>query len=1230
MSKTYISFSILIFFFSACATYLPQERNQNVNEPSLESKPISKTIYLFGDGGYIENAESTDALEAFQVFTQNKNTSDRISLFLGDNIYPKGLPKNEHPKRENAEYTLNKQHQAVIDQSEKIYFIPGNHDWYSSGLKGLERQEKFINKLDKTHFLPKDGCPIESIEITEDLQLIIIDSQWYFTNWDHEPTINRDCEIKTRNKFFEEISSEMKRNGQKTVLIALHHPMITNGIHGGKHQLRNHLYPSKSNFPLPILSSLVLQLRTPGGLIVQDKANSRYTELMSRLEILTKDHPRLVFLSGHEHNLQYLEERSIKQIVSGSASKETFGSLSHNGFFSYGGQGFAVLDVFEDGAVNLRFVGAENQKPEVLFEKEILPPFPSNLFETLPNTFPKTVQVSLYPDSLTTRSAFFKSLWGEHYRSIYSTKVEAPVALLDTLYGGLTPVRSGGGFQTNTLRLEDKEGKDYNMRSLRKDALQLIQKSVLKDIDVGDNFKNTVAEDLIFDFYTSAHPYAPFVISTLSEAIAILHTNPKLYYVPKQPALGTYNESYGDELYMIVERPHNGFKDSKIFNYADKIRSTEDLFEQLHNNEKNQIDESAFIRARLFDMILGDWDRHPDQWRWAEFQDQEGKDIFLPIPRDRDQVFANFDGKLFDVFRSLFSFTRIYNAYNDNLSKNDLQWINFSGSKLDRILINNATQKDWIDQAKFIQENLTDKVIDTAFKNMPDAVQNDISETIKQNLKNRRDNLQTIAKQYYEWMSQLQVITATNKDDFIDITRFEDGSTQIQVFRNKKGKREKLLVDRIFKSPDTKEVWVYGLDDDDTFTVSGEAKNPILIRLIGGHGNDIYDVKEGKRIKIFDWKSLPNTLQNKGGAAISFKDDYDSNTFDIHKIKINQTILLPEVGFNPDDGLLLGLSTTLLKNGFKRNPYTASHTFKAGYYFATQGFDLSYQGAFAKVIGKWNLEVGATFASSNFSQNFFGFGNDTENNDDDLGLDFNRVRTKKFGTNLKLVRTNNYGFDYYIKTAFNSVEIEDTENRFINTTQIDVEEAKDFLSVESGLSYENFNNKTNPSQGMVFDLQLGITGNTEDLDDPFAYLNSKLEFYNPLTANKKLVLHSKLASQVRFGNNFEFYQAAQLGGNTGLRAFRNERFTGKSSLVSSGDLRYTFNNFKTGFLPLQLGVLGGYDGGKVWIPGEDSSTWHNSYGGGFFVVVAERLAGTFGLFTGDEGARFTFLMAVGF
>lgn len=98
----------------------------------------------------------------------------------------------------------------------------------------LNDRKKYIeDALGKNTFQPENGCPLEDIDIGDDIKLIIIDTQWYLENWNNNPTINDECEIKTRDRFFEELEGELKKAQNKTIVIAMHHPMYTNGIHGG-------------------------------------------------------------------------------------------------------------------------------------------------------------------------------------------------------------------------------------------------------------------------------------------------------------------------------------------------------------------------------------------------------------------------------------------------------------------------------------------------------------------------------------------------------------------------------------------------------------------------------------------------------------------------------------------------------------------------------------------------------------------------------------------------------------------------------------------------------------------------------------------------------------------------------------------------------------------------------------------------------------------------------------
>ena len=149
---------------------------------------------------------------------------------------------------------------------------------------------------------------------------------------------------------------------------------------------------------------------------------------------------------------------------------------------------------------------------------------------------------------------------------------------------------------------------------------QYLQAVAFKDQYIEGKFDNTAAEKLLLDVFTGSHPYAPFTIATLANAADILHTNPELYYVPKQRALGRFNDEFGDALYMIEERAADGHGDKASFGFSDELISTHDLLKNLRKNEKHQVDESTYVRARLFDMLIGDWDRHQDQWRWAVFQ----------------------------------------------------------------------------------------------------------------------------------------------------------------------------------------------------------------------------------------------------------------------------------------------------------------------------------------------------------------------------------------------------------------------------------------------------------------------------------------------------------------------------------------------------------------------------------------------------------------------------------
>ena len=319
-------------------------------------------------------------------------------------------------------------------------------------------------------------------------------------------------------------------------------------------------------------------------------------------------------------------------------------------------------------------------------------------------------------------------------------------------------------------------------------------------------------------------------------------------------------------------------------------------------------------------------------------------------------------------------------------------------------------------------------------------------------------------------------------------------------------------------------------------------------------------------------------------------------------------------------------------NGFQRNPFSQQHTFNATYAFATTGFRLDYLGEFANFFLDWNLSIGGTLTNDNYAQNFFGYGNETFNFQDEYN--YNRVGRSIYSGHVGILKHSSFGSNYGFKVLFEGIELQADNDRFITdiipASDEEFYERKYFAALEADYDYLSADNKINPAKAMKFNINLGGRTDLQDADGIYGYINSGIEFYNALVKSKKFVLRTSLQTQLRFGSDYFFYQAAQLGGETGLRGYRAERFTGRNSLVGGADLRYYFPSIKTSILPLQIGVFAGGDVGRVWIKNDLSDKWHNDYGGGIRITAAESLSGTFSLFKGNENARFSFGLGLNF
>ncbi|HAR74577.1 MAG TPA: metallophosphoesterase, partial [Flavobacteriaceae bacterium] len=789
-------------YMTSCATQHPQygrniktEKVQNVEGNKIQS------IYLIGDAGDLDQPKNKQNLEILKNQLAKADSSSYL-FFLGDNVYENGIVTDST----KAEYTTSREKlQFQIDLAKefkgKTLFIPGNHDW-RNGVKGLKEQEKLVKKQlgNKKSFLPKDACPIDKINVNDSIGIIAIDSEWYLQDWDKHPGLNEKCDIKSREAFFEELESQLNKYQNRTTVITMHHPLYSNGTHGGQFDFKKQFYPLGDNFkvPLPVIGSFINLLRSTTGLSPQDVNNFKYREMASRIATLIENRNNVIVVSGHDHNLQYIQQNNVKQIISGSGSKKESAKAVGKNDFSYGDNGFVVLDLYDNGASKANFYGFKDGGIELLLAKQITEKKKEYLAQVYDDKkMPKTKETSVYPLEDTRKSDPYKFFFGRHYRRTYGQTITANTVNLSQLNGGLTPVRMGGGHQTQSLRLANAKGEEYNMRSVKKSATQFIQQVAFKNKYVADEFEDSFTEKFLMDFYTTNHPYYPLTVANLMKPINIMHSTPKLYYVPKQEALKEYNENFGDELYMIEERPMSGYQDG-VFGKPKDIVSTDDMLAAIHKNKDVVVDKQAYIRARLFDMLVGDWDRHSDQWRWGVYK-ENNQTVYKPIPRDRDQAFPRYDGLFFNLIMRIPPLRHMQD-YKDDIK--NVKWFNREPYPLDLAILESSDLELWKKEAKYIQDNLSDDYIKQSFELIPEETKQEYDQEVINNLIARKSKLEKFAEEYNKVLRKLVILKGTDEDEDFEITRLPKGKTNVKIYSRQD---RTLILDEDFDKKETKE-----------------------------------------------------------------------------------------------------------------------------------------------------------------------------------------------------------------------------------------------------------------------------------------------------------------------------------------------------------------------------------------------------------------------------------------
>ena len=361
----------------------------------------------------------------------------------------------------------------------------------------------------------------------------------------------------------------------------------------------------------------------------------------------------------------------------------------------------------------------------------------SNFKDLKRTNFRNHDSVLIAPSTLYEANLLKNLVQGSNYRNAWSEKVKFPIVFLDTLYGGMEIIKEGGGKQTHSLKLRSKNDIIYTLRSVTKDPEKIIPE-IAEDLGL---------ENIIVDGISAQHPYAAILAAELAQELDILHTHPRMVFIPKQEVLGDFNKKFGNRLFLLEYETESKGNWTSLENVSEIIE-TKDLQKlKFESKAKILVDQDALIKVRLFDLLIGDWDRHAEQWGWV-IQKSDRGNVATPVAGDRDNAFFYISGLIPSIItnKNVEPLVRPFEKEIDHMP--GLVY------PFDRYFFSNTSEDMFTKQANELQKSLSDEIIANAFEAWPEQIRKLNEKEIAEKLKSRREKLQEYATQFFQQIQE--------------------------------------------------------------------------------------------------------------------------------------------------------------------------------------------------------------------------------------------------------------------------------------------------------------------------------------------------------------------------------------------------------------------------------------------------------------------------------------------
>jgi len=813
------------------------------------------------------------------------------------------------------------------------------------------------------------------------------------------------------------------------------------------------------------------------------------------------------------------------------------------------------------------------------------------------------------------------AMMGHGWRELWRVSVMTEVLDLDGFAGGLTVVRRGGGKQTSSLRLRGEDGVLYNFRSIDKDAARGLDPLL----------EQTLVAWAQQDQISAIFPMAAMVVAPLLDAADVLHSDPTLVVMPDDARLGEFQEEFAGLIGFIEERPDEGPNGEPGFAGSTRVISSERLFERLEEEPGNRVDAEDFLRVRLMDMFVGDWDRHPDQWRWAGFEEGD-LFVFRAVPRDRDWALARLDGFLLRWLRGLAPnlaphLVGFEEEYPSALS------ITWSGRALDRHFLTGLEWPAWEGIASDLQLRLSDEVIRDAVEGLPAPYYDRVGPFLVRALTRRRDDLMMQARGFYELLASNVDAFGTDGEEYALVEWMDGDRVRVRLWEkdDEEQPRGDPAYDRTFLGSETEDVRVYLLGGDDRAVVRGDQPGSVTVRIIGG----------GRADTLID--------ETAGSGRVRFHDDRgDNEIIRGANTKVYESVYVPpdvveSYGAPPRDwghawsylplfevggrkGAYVEMGGTRHNYGFRRFPYRSSLGVAGGIGTATQLPLLEIRTEFP--VGRLEGEIRARYQGAE-RYRFFGLGNETVRADPD-DLDFSAVDRQI----LTLESEVRWGSDDDLFMTAGTLLQLDLHSQSGNAGRLIAQENpygfQDLFQfgLRTTIQWDGRDHDWFPTRGTRLELEGTYFPEFTEVRSRYGWLAGSAQVFLQLPVPMAPVLALELGGKKVWGE-YPYLNAAYLGGAESLRGTPDDRYAGDAMVFAKSELRLQLGTMRR-FFPGQFGIHGITDVGRVYLDGEDSDRWHWGHGAGVWFSFLRQHSPLVSVTYADSGPSRRVLAALGF